>query len=105
MREAHSVLGPSSPQAAAIAHLAWIFFGVAALVWLAVLGSLTVALLRPHGLGERDVDPQLTRRHRNVASGALGLSAGALLVLGGGDYSTGRGTETRRGAAPEPARV
>ncbi|PYO95124.1 MAG: cytochrome c oxidase subunit II [Gemmatimonadetes bacterium] len=105
MQEAHSVLGPASPQAAAIAHLAWIFFGVAALVWLAVLGSLTVALLRPHGLGERDVDPQLTRRHRNVVSGALGLSAVALLVLGVVDYSTGRGIETPRAATPDTVRV
>src|SRR5690348_12928978 len=61
MQDAHSVLNPASPQAAAIAHLLRIFFSVAGIIWLIVLGALAYALARPKRLGERDGDSRLRR--------------------------------------------
>jgi cytochrome c oxidase subunit 2 len=96
MQGAHSVLGPASPQAAAIAHLAWIFFGLAALIWLLVLGFLAASLVRSRGLGEHDADPRLTRRQVIGVSVALAISTVLLLSLAFGDYTTGRTIERAR---------
>jgi cytochrome c oxidase subunit II len=93
MQGAHSVLGPASPQAAAIAHLAWTFFGLAALIWLLVLAFLALSLWRARGLAERDVDPRLTRRQVVGVSVALAISTLLLLSLGFFDYATGRNIE------------
>jgi cytochrome c oxidase subunit 2 len=105
MQGAHSVLAPASPQAAAIAHLAWTFFGLAAVVWLLVLGFLTVSLVRARGLGKRDVDPRLTRRHFVGVSIALAISTLALLALGFGDYATGRNIERAQTASSDTVHV
>jgi len=94
MQGAHSVLGPASPQAAAIAHLALLFFALAAIVWLLVLGFLGYALLRSRRLGERETDARLTRRQIIAVSAALGLSTIVLLALGFVDYGTARDIET-----------
>src|SRR5947207_4878131 len=93
MQGAHSVLAPASPQAAAIAHIAWLFFGLAALIWLLVLGFLIASLVRSRGLGERDVDPRLTRRQFIGVSVALAITTVLLLALGFSDYATGRTIE------------
>ncbi|MFN2572533.1 MAG: c-type cytochrome [Gemmatimonadales bacterium] len=105
MQGAHDVLNPASPQAAAIAHLARVFFAVAGAVWLVVLGFLATALLRPKRLGERDKDARLTRRHVVGVTGALVLSALALLSLGFIDYKTGRGIETARAISNDTVHV
>jgi cytochrome c oxidase subunit 2 len=96
MQGAHAVLDPASPQAAAIAQLARLFFGVGAVIWVLVLGSLTYAMLRPKRLGERDDDRRLTRRHVVGVSSALAVSTLLLLILGFVDYGTGRDIETAR---------
>src|SRR4051812_39435461 len=75
MQGAHSVLGPASPQATAIAHLASLFFELAAIVWIIVLAFLAYSLLRPRRLAERDTDAGITRRQMLGVSAALGLSA------------------------------
>lgn len=97
---AHSVLTPASPHAAAIAHLAQVFFTLAAVIWLVVLGLLAWSLLAGKGLAERDADRRLARRQSAAVAAALGLTTLILLALGFVDYRTGRGIETARGAAP-----
>ena len=96
MQGAHSVLGPASPQAAAIAQLAVLFFGIAAIVWLLVLAFLAYSVLRSKRLGERDHDARFTRRQIVGVSAALGVSAVMLLALGFVDYGTGRDIDTAR---------
>lgn len=105
MQGAHSVLGPASPQATAIAHLAWTFFGLAALIWLLVLAFLALSLWRARGLGERDVDPQLTRRQVVGVSVALAISALLLLSIGFFDYTTGRDIERARTSSSDTVHV
>jgi cytochrome c oxidase subunit 2 len=105
MQDAHSVLNPASPQAAAIAHLLRIFFSVAGIIWLIVLGALAYALARPKRLGERDGDSRLRRRQLVTVSAALVLSAALLLSLGFVDYGTGRNIDTARAATPDTIRV
>lgn len=105
MQGAHSVLGPASPQAAAIAHLAWIFFGLAALIWLLVLSFLAVSLLRARGLGERDVDPRFTGRQLVGVSVALAISTLLLLSLGFRDYATGRDIERAKTSSSDTVHV
>ena len=65
-----SALAPAGPQAARLAHLFWIFFGVCAVVYLVVFALLMVALLRAES-GAFDE----ARRLRAVAAG------GALTTL------------------------
>jgi len=105
MQGAHSVLGPASPQAAAITHLALLFFALAAIVWLLVLAFLAYSVLRPRRLAERDTDARLTRRQTVGVSAALGLSAIVLLALGFVDYGTGREIETARANSGDTLRI
>jgi cytochrome c oxidase subunit 2 len=105
MQGAHSVLGPASPQAAAIAHLALLFVGLAVIVWLLVLAFLGYAVLRPRRLAERDADARTTRRQMAGVSAALGLSALLLLALGVVDYGTGRDIETARANSADTVRI
>ena len=105
MQNAHSVLGPASPQAAAIAHLAWVFFGLAALIWLLVLGFLAASLWRARGLGVRDVDPRLTRRQLIGVSVALTITTVLLLSLGFSDYATGRDIERAQTTSSDTVHV
>ncbi|HWC74319.1 MAG TPA: hypothetical protein VG454_10325, partial [Gemmatimonadales bacterium] len=105
MQGAHSVFGPASPQAAAIAHLAKFFIGVAGVVWLVVLGFLAYSLLRPRGLGERDADTSVFRRQFGAVTGALGLSALLLLGLGFLDYGTGRGIDSASAATRDTLHI
>lgn len=105
MQDAHAVLNPASPQAAAIAHLIRIFFGVAIIIWLVVLGALAYALARPRRLAQRDADPRLHRRQIVTVSAALALSTALLLSLGFVDYGTGRNIDTARATSPDTVRV
>jgi cytochrome c oxidase subunit 2 len=105
MHEAHSVFAPGSPQAAAIAHLARFFIGVAIVLWLVLLGFLTYSLLRPRRLAEREDDAQVTRKQFGAVSGALGLSALLLLGLGFLDYGTGRDIETAQAASRDTLHI
>jgi cytochrome c oxidase subunit 2 len=105
MQGAHSVLAPASPQAAAIAHLAQLFFALGAVVWLLVLGFLAYSLLRPRRLAERDTDARLTRRQLVGVSVALGVSAVLLLALGFVDYGTGRDIETAHGSSTDTLHI
>ena len=105
MQGAHSVFDPASPQATAIAHLAWIFVSLAALIWLLVLGFLTASLIPRRALGEHGVDLRLTRRQLVSVSTALGLSAVLLLSLGFVDYATGRGIERPNVASRDTVHV
>lgn len=105
MQGAHSVFGPASPQAAAIAHLALIFLGLAALIWLLVLGFLAVSLVRARGLGERDVEPRFTRRQLTGVSIALAISTVLLLALGLEDYATGRDIERAQTSSSDTVHV
>lgn len=105
MQDAHAVLNPASPQAAAIAHLARIAFALAGVIWLTVLGALGYALARSRGLGERDHEPRLTRRQIFSVSAALAVSAVLLLALGFVDYGTGRGIEHARYASTDTLRI
>src|SRR3982750_3564075 len=105
MQGAHSVFGPASPQAAAIAHLAWIFIAAAAVIWLLVLASLFVSVFRARGLGEHDVDPRFTRRQFVGGSVAVAVSTVLLLVLGFGDYATGRTIEQAQTTSSDTVHV
>lgn len=105
MQGAHSVLGPASAQAAAIAHLARMYFGLAALIWLLVLAFLALSLWRARGLKEQDVDPRFARRQMVGVSVALGISAVLLLALGFLDYSTGRDIERAQTASRDTVHV
>lgn len=105
MHQAHSVLGPASPQAALIAHLAQFYFAIAFVIWLAVLGFLVYALIRPRRLGTRDSDARIHRRQLGAVSGALGLSALLLIGLGFLDYGTGRAIEHAHAASRDTLRI
>jgi cytochrome c oxidase subunit II len=105
MQGAHTVLDPASPQAVAIAHQVRLFFAVAAIIWLVVLGFLTYSLLRPRALGARDHDSRFTRRQTTAVSGAVALSALILLVLGFVDLGTGREIETARASSSDTLHI
>ena len=99
---AHAVLIPASPQAAAIAHLARVFFTLAAIIWLVVLGFLAWSLFASRGLRERETDAGVGRRQYGAVGTALIVSTLLLLALGFVDYRTGHGIETAS-AAPAGA--
>jgi cytochrome c oxidase subunit 2 len=102
IQDAHSVLAPASPQAAAIARLAEFFFALGGVVWLLVLGFLAYSLLRPRRLGEQDADARISRRQLAGVGGALALSTVLLLVLGVIDYGTAKRVELGTSAAKQP---
>jgi heme/copper-type cytochrome/quinol oxidase subunit 2 len=95
---AHAVLTPASPQAAAIAHLARVFFALAAIIWLVVLGFLAWSLFASRGLRERETDAGVGRRQYGAVGTALIVSTLLLLALGFVDYRTGHGIETASAA-------
>jgi cytochrome c oxidase subunit II len=105
LQGAHSVLAPASPQAGAIAHLAELFFGLGAFVWLLVLGFLAYSMLRPRRLGERQEEDGVTRRQLRGVRIGLGLSTLLLIGLGFVDYSTGRHVETGYSKSSDTLRV
>jgi cytochrome c oxidase subunit 2 len=105
MQGAHAVLDPASPQAAAIAHLARLFFGIGATIWVLVLGFLMYAMLRPKRLGERESDQRLTRRHIVGVSISLAASTLLLLILGLVDYGTGRDMNRARTSSADTLHV
>src|ERR1041385_6192652 len=95
---AHAVLIPASPQAAAIAHLARVFFTLAAIIWLVVLGFLAWSLFASRGLRERETDAGVGRRQYGAVGTALIVSTLLLLALGFVDYRPGHGIETASAA-------
>lgn len=76
--DAHSVLVPAGPQAAGIAHLWWIYFGVCLVIALAIIGLTAALALRRTPVTAPDVagDSRLAR----IVGGAVILSV--LIVFG-----------------------
>jgi cytochrome c oxidase subunit 2 len=86
-----SSLDPQGPGAESIAWLFWLFTIVSTVVWLLVMASLGLAVLRRRpGAGAADplvTDPAQDRRARSIIGGAIGTTTVILLVLTGLSYS------------------
>lgn len=95
---AASALAPAGPQAARLAHVAWEFILVCAVVYVAVIAALIAAIVRGNRDQERD-EPALDERSRLrliAAAGALTtLVLVALLVV---TVRAGHGLNPMRGA-------
>src|SRR4051812_33799245 len=86
-RSQRSVVMPTSPQALEISTLWWIFFGVTAAVYLAVMAFLVVAIFRtkrnagsPDSASTVAQEPARESRFRRNVGLAVGLSA--LILVG-----------------------
>ena len=86
-----SMLNPVGPQARSIAGLTWWFFGVCAVVYVAVMGALFWAVARRGR--PADTRPDVDRRLGRVVAGALGLTVLTLVGLTLASVSAGRSLE------------
>ena len=78
---AHDALAPAGPQAAALAHLWWIFFWVCTAFSIALLAALVMAWIRGRRNAMPDLD-EVREKTRGIAVGAsLTLSIAGLLAL------------------------
>jgi len=75
------------------------------MIWLLVLGLLIASLVRSRGLGERDVDPHVTRRQFVAVGIALAVTTLLLLALGVSDYATGRTIELAQTSSSDTVHV
>jgi cytochrome c oxidase subunit 2 len=88
------VLQPGSPEAAQVAHLFWLFLGITSAVYVAVVGALALALLRPRrgeddlGAGEAPAPGDVLRTRSVGAAAALTLALLFVLLLA--SFRTGR---------------
>jgi cytochrome c oxidase subunit II len=82
-----SALDTAGPLAGHIAQLFWIFVGVAAVVYVVVLGFLVHALRRRREEGQAPAD---TRRALRMVGAAVGLTAVILVGLTLADFFAGR---------------
>jgi cytochrome c oxidase subunit 2 len=87
-----SSLDPHGPGAESIAWLFWLFTIISTVVWLLVMASLGLAVLRRRVGGgvvfdPLVIDPAQDRRARNIIGVAIGATAAILLVLTGLSYS------------------
>ena len=85
-----SALSPAGIQAQRISDLWWIFFTVLALIWVAVLITLGVVLLRGRRRPAPATDERTGRVQRIAVGGATAASVLVLLGLAGVDFATGR---------------
>jgi cytochrome c oxidase subunit II len=79
MTWAQNALDPVGPQASRIAHLAWVFFSVAGVVYTAVVVVLLIAIVR--SVRHRDAAPEDEPRKTRIITGAVGVTAAIVLGL------------------------
>ena len=89
---ASSALAPAGPQAARLAHVYWIFFAVGVVVYVLVLGTVVLALLR------RDREGFDEKRRLRAVVAAGGITTLVLLGLLLVTVRAGHGMNPMRGA-------
>jgi cytochrome c oxidase subunit II len=102
---AQSALSPAGIQAERIAHLWWLFFGVLALIWIAVMAMLARAIVRGRRRADPATDERTSRVLRIAVSTALGASVLILIGLATVDFATGRRIASLAAAHPTPLEV
>jgi cytochrome c oxidase subunit 2 len=88
-----SALDPAGPAAARILDLFWLFTGVSALVYLAVIAALLWAALRRRaggGMAEPHPETRVERRLGRVVGGAVAVTVLFLMVLLVASFATDR---------------
>jgi len=97
-----TALSPAGIQAARISHLWWIFFAVAAFVWIAVMGVLVHAIVRGRGRAAPVTDERTKRVQRIAVGSATIATVLTLLGLATVDFATGRSIASLAVSHPDP---
>lgn len=93
-----SALNPAGPQAAEIAALTWLFFGVCAFVYVAVIAATFWAILRRRAAS--DDSPETNLRLARFVGVSIGLTIVVLVMLTVSSVVAGRGMTSATGAEP-----
>jgi cytochrome c oxidase subunit 2 len=96
------VLSPAGPYAGLIANLFWVFVGVAAIVYVAVVSVLVWAMRRRHADADANKPRATPRAALRAIAVAVGATAVILVALTVADFSAGRALAL---APREPLRI